>query len=88
MMCARFVSRGAPFHAFHNTTHKLLLVVVFAVVPWVFFGPFFSKESLLDFIVRAFFLSSFLSFFVFVLLCPRKKKRKKNEMEKKRFADF
>ena len=83
-MCARFVSRGAPFHAFHNTTHKLLLVVVFAVVPWVFFGPFFSKESLLDFIVRAFFLSSFLSFFVFVLLCPRKKNEKKNEMEKKK----
>ena len=48
------------------------------------FWPFFSKESP-DFIkVRAFFLSSFLSFFVFVLLCPRKK----NEMEKKRFADF
>ena len=82
-MCARFVSRGAPFHAFHNT-HKLLLVVVFAVVPWVFFGPFFSKESP-DFIkVRAFFLSSFLSFFVFVLLCPRKKNEKKTKNEKKK----
>ena len=69
MMCARFVSRGAPFHAFHNT-HKLLLVVVFAVVPWVFFGPFFC----LLFCPFLFLSSSVLA----------KKNEKKNEMEKKK----
>ena len=88
-MCARFVSRGAPFHAFHNTTHKLLLVVVFAVVPWVFFGPFFSKESLLDFIVQAFFCLLFCPFlFLSSSVLAKKKRKKKRNGKKKRFADF
>ena len=83
-MCARFVSRGAPFHAFHNTTHKLLLVVVFAVVPWVFFGPFFSKESP-DFIkVRAFFCLLFcpFSFLSSSVLAKKNEKKTKNEKKK------